>query len=129
MSLRPHRSHALVAILATGLLLVAACSGPVETAVCGLTAYTAEIQEQLDTLTALDPELVAQAGTPENQAALAALDALDATVAEAVEVIHRLGRCRGVIDVHAGDSQPRIEFASIHDRCTRGCHRTNQVAR
>jgi hypothetical protein len=76
------RPRLILAILAVTLLLAAACGG-VSTAVCGLSAYATEIEDDLVSLSGLDPALVAQAGTPENAAALAALDSLDATLAAA----------------------------------------------
>jgi hypothetical protein len=79
---RPHRPRAGLAAIAAVLVLGVAC-GAVEGTVCGLAGYSTEIQDELDTLVSLDPELVAQAGTPENAAALAALDALEATEAAA----------------------------------------------
>jgi hypothetical protein len=83
LSFMPSRRPRLIlAILAVTLLLAAACGG-VSTAVCGLSAYATEIEDDLASLSGLDPTLVAQAGTPENAAALAALDSLDATLAAA----------------------------------------------
>jgi hypothetical protein len=73
------QSRAAVASLAMLVLLATACGG-LGTGVCGLLDYSTSIQDDLDALTALDPALVAQAGTPENTAALAALDTLESTV-------------------------------------------------
>lgn len=94
-------SRALIATLALLLLLATACGG-LDTAVCGLNDYTADIQEDLDALTGLDPALVAQAGTPENQSALASLDALDATIAAAQESLD---------DASLGDVGPLVRAA------------------
>ena len=77
---RPSRSAATVVV--ASLLLAVACGG-VQSAVCGLSGYTTDIQDDLDALVALDAELVVQDGTPENAAALAALDSLEATSAAA----------------------------------------------
>jgi hypothetical protein len=79
---RVHLPRAALAAITAALLLGVACGG-IEGAVCGLAGYSTDIQDELDTLLALDPALVAQAGTPENAAALAALDSLDATEAAA----------------------------------------------
>jgi hypothetical protein len=40
----------------------------------------------------------------------------DTAVSQAVQVIDRLGRGPGVVDVDAGDAQPRAEFAPVDDR-------------
>lgn len=77
--MKRHQRRAALAAIATVLVLGVACGG-IEGAVCGLAGYSSDIQDELDTLLSLDPVLVAQAGTPENVAALAALDSLDATV-------------------------------------------------
>ena len=73
------RRRSPLAVLALSLLVmgVVACGAPLRTAACGLNTYGNAIQEQLNALLALDPALVAQAGTPENAAANDALDALD----------------------------------------------------
>ena len=61
---------------------VVACGSPLRTAACGLNTYGTAIQQQLNALVALDPAQVAQGGTPDNVAALAALDALDQAAAD-----------------------------------------------
>ena len=66
---------------------VVACGSPLRTAACGLNTYGTVIQEQLQALLALDPALVAQAGTPENTAANQALDALDQAAADGQEAL------------------------------------------
>jgi outer membrane biosynthesis protein TonB len=71
------------AVVVAVLLTFAVACGGLETAVCGLAELGTAIQDDLDELLALDPEQVAQPGTPDNLAALAALDALDATIEEA----------------------------------------------
>jgi hypothetical protein len=73
------RAIILLLLLAAG---VVACSSPIRTALCGLASYAADIDADLEALLALDPEQVAQAGTPDNAAALEILDRLDATAAE-----------------------------------------------
>jgi hypothetical protein len=71
-----------VVAVAALLAFTAAC-GAVTTSVCGLLGFTTSIQGDLETLAGLDPALVAQAGTPENTAALATIDALETTLDEA----------------------------------------------
>jgi hypothetical protein len=71
-----------LAAVAAVLILGVACGG-VEGPGCLLVDYSADMQQDLDAIAALDPALIAQAGTPENAAALAALDSLDATQATA----------------------------------------------
>ena len=66
---------------------VVACGSPLRTAACGLNTYGTAIQEQLTALLALDPALVAQAGTPENAAAGDALDAMDQAAADGQEAL------------------------------------------
>ena len=74
------RSLALV----FGLLLVgAAACGTLTSAVCELSTFATSMQADLDELLALDPALVAEAGTPENAAALAAVESLEETRASA----------------------------------------------
>lgn len=80
----PSRSLALLLLVVVG---VVACSSPIRTALCGLSSYGADINADLETLLALDPEQVAQAGTPDNTAALETLDRLDATAAEGQEAL------------------------------------------
>jgi outer membrane biosynthesis protein TonB len=77
-----------VALVTLPLLVVGitAC-GTISTTVCGLSSYALELQADLEALGALDPELVAQEGTPENAAALAAIDDLDATRTAAQEAL------------------------------------------
>ena len=75
-----------MAILVVLGLVLAAC-GSVSTAVCGLSGYATQIDEDLEELAALDPALVAQAGTPENATALASLDAVEATAADAQDTL------------------------------------------
>jgi hypothetical protein len=76
------QSRSAAAVVAASLLLAVACGG-VQTAVCGLSGYTTDIQDDLHALVALDAELVVQDGTPENAAALVALDSLEGTSAAA----------------------------------------------
>jgi hypothetical protein len=99
VSMKPRRHLALVVVplLVIGL---AACGG-VQTAACSLFGYAVEIQADLNELLALDPALVAQAGTPENAAALDAIDGLDATRAEG----------QNALDAAADDVGPVIERA------------------
>ena len=40
----------------------------------------------------------------------------DAAMAEAVEMVHRLGRRLGVVDVHARNAEARAELAAVDDR-------------
>ena len=69
------------------VLGVVACGSPLRTAACGLNTYGTTIQEQLTSLLALDPALVAQDGTPENAAAHDALDALDQAAVDGQEAL------------------------------------------
>ncbi len=79
-------SRALAIILLTLLLTLAAC-GTVSTSLCGLSTYASDITVDLEALLALDPEQVAEAGTPDNSAALEALDRLDQTAADGQEAL------------------------------------------
>ncbi len=75
-------SRALAIVLLMVLVTLAAC-GTVSTSLCGLSTYAADIATDLEALLALDPEQVAEAGTPDNAAALEALDRLDQTATDA----------------------------------------------
>ncbi len=81
------RSRSLTLATLVVVMVVGAACGAISGPVCLLSDYTADIQEELDALTALDPALVAQSGTAENAAALAAVESLEATVAAAQEAL------------------------------------------
>ncbi len=72
------RSRSALAVLSAVLVLGVACTNA-EGPVCELSDYATDIQAELNALAGMDSELVAQAGTPENTAALAAIDSLTAT--------------------------------------------------
>jgi outer membrane biosynthesis protein TonB len=98
-SMEPRRGLAFLVVPLLAIVL-AACGG-VQTAACSLFDYGLEIQAELNDLLALDAALVAQAGTPENSAALEAIDSLDATRTEA----------QGALDSAADDVGPVIQRA------------------
>ena len=56
-------------------------------------------------------------------------DDADAAMAERVQMIHRLGGGRGVVDVHARDAELRAELAAVDDRRAARRHRADQRGR
>ena len=94
------RARLAILVLPLALALLTAC-GRAENAVCALFDYAVQIQADLDELLALDPALVAQAGTPENASALEAVDGLESTAADG----------QAALDDAAEDVGPVIEAA------------------
>ena len=53
----------------------------------------------------------------------------DVAVAEPIQIVHRLGGRLGVVDVDAGDAEPRRELAAVDDRRAPRRHRPHQRRR
>ena len=80
------------------------------------------------------PACFARAVAPRSRSRLSGLtsgpvDDADAAVPEAIEVVHRIGRGRRVVDVHAGDAEARAELAAVDDRRAAGRHRADERRR
>ncbi len=60
----------------------------------------------------------AKEAVPAERADERSRDDADPAMAERVQMMHRLGSRRGIVDVHAGDSKLWTELAAVDDRRT-----------